>query len=79
MGEWLDWMMLWVFSNLSDSMILWFYTGLCGAIRGCVGPYGAMWGHTGPCGAIQGHTGPYGAMRGRVGLLVQAVGPYMVL
>ena len=25
MGEWLDWMILWVFSNLSDSMILWFY------------------------------------------------------
>ena len=24
MGEWLDWMILWVFSNLSDSMILWF-------------------------------------------------------
>ena len=24
-GEWLDWMILWVFSNLSDSMILWFY------------------------------------------------------
>ena len=22
MGEWLDWMILWVFSNLSDSMIL---------------------------------------------------------
>jgi len=22
-GEWLDWMILWVFSNLSDSMILW--------------------------------------------------------
>ena len=21
-GEWLDWMILWVFSNLSDSMIL---------------------------------------------------------
>jgi len=25
MGEWLDWMILWVFSNLGDSMILWFY------------------------------------------------------
>ena len=24
MGEWLDWMIPWVFSNLSDSMILWF-------------------------------------------------------
>ena len=24
-NEWLDWMILWVFSNLSDSMILWFY------------------------------------------------------
>ena len=23
MGEWLDWVILWVFSNLSDSMILW--------------------------------------------------------
>jgi len=23
-NEWLDWMILWVFSNLSDSMILWF-------------------------------------------------------
>ena len=23
MGEWLDWMILWVFSNLCDSMILW--------------------------------------------------------
>jgi len=22
MGEWLDWMILWVFSNLCDSMIL---------------------------------------------------------
>ena len=22
MGKWLDWMILWVFSNLSDSMIL---------------------------------------------------------
>jgi len=22
MGEWLDWVILWVFSNLSDSMIL---------------------------------------------------------
>jgi len=22
MGEWLDWMILWVFSHLSDSMIL---------------------------------------------------------
>ena len=22
MGEWLDWMILWVFSNLSDSMII---------------------------------------------------------
>ena len=22
MGEWLDWMILWVFSNLGDSMIL---------------------------------------------------------
>jgi len=25
MGEWLDWMILWVFSNLSNSMILLFY------------------------------------------------------
>jgi len=25
MGEWLDWVILWVFSNLGDSMILWFY------------------------------------------------------
>jgi len=24
-GLWLDGMILWVFSNLSDSMILWFY------------------------------------------------------
>ena len=24
MGEWLDWVILWVFSNLGDSMILWF-------------------------------------------------------
>ena len=28
-GGWLDWMILWVFSNLSDSMILWFYDSLC--------------------------------------------------
>jgi len=25
MGGWLDWMILWVFSNLGDSMILLFY------------------------------------------------------
>jgi len=25
MGEWLDWVILWVFSNLGDSMILLFY------------------------------------------------------
>jgi len=24
MGKWLDWMILWVFSNLSDSMILFY-------------------------------------------------------
>jgi len=24
MGRWLDWVILWVFSNLGDSMILWF-------------------------------------------------------
>ena len=24
MGGWLDWVILWVFSNLGDSMILWF-------------------------------------------------------
>jgi len=33
-GEWLDWMILWVFSNLSDSMILWFYEV----------PYSEVWG-----------------------------------
>ena len=25
MGEWLDWVILWVFSNLGDSMILWWW------------------------------------------------------
>jgi len=29
MGKWLDWMILWVFSNPSDSMILWFYSISC--------------------------------------------------
>jgi len=25
MGGWLDWVILWVFSNRGDSVILWFY------------------------------------------------------
>jgi len=28
-GEWLDWMILWVFSNLSDSMILVILQNFC--------------------------------------------------
>jgi len=29
MGEWVDWRILWGFSNLSDSMILLFYDCQC--------------------------------------------------
>ena len=27
LGGWLDWVILWIFFNLGDSMILWFYIG----------------------------------------------------
>jgi len=35
MGEWLDWMILWVFSNLSDSMILCFSNNTTSPFQVC--------------------------------------------